>query len=61
MLTRAGADYKVAYIGAIDNNTEDASAATTRYVDAAMAQLLAGKPVATPFTKAVGCGIKWKS
>jgi peroxiredoxin len=60
LLQRNGQDFKVAYIGAIDNNTEDASAATERYVENALAQLMAGKPVQAPFTKAIGCTIKWK-
>lgn len=60
ILTRAGADFKVAYIGAIDNNTEDATAATERYVETAMTQVMAGKPAAPGVTKAVGCTIKWK-
>lgn len=60
VLTRTGTDFKVAYIGAIDNNTEDASAATDRYVEKAMTEVLAGKPVTQPSTKAVGCTIKWK-
>ena len=60
VLTRAGAALKVAYIGAIDNNTEDANAATEKYVEKALAEIMAGKPVGTATTKAVGCGIKWK-
>jgi peroxiredoxin len=60
ILTRSGADLKVAYIGAIDNNTEDANAATARYVEAALTDIMAGKAATTNSTKAVGCGIKWK-
>lgn len=60
ILTRTGADLKVAYIGAIDNNTEDAKAATSKYVETALSEIMAGKPVGTTSTKAVGCGIKWK-
>ncbi|WP_400191903.1 thioredoxin family protein [Hymenobacter sp. B81] len=60
VLQRAGADLKVAYIGAIDNNTEDGKAATARYVEQALTELMAGRPVSTTATKAVGCGIKWK-
>lgn len=61
VLTRSGSDVKVAYIGAIDDNTRDASAATKRYVEAAVDELIAGKPVTTTRTKAVGCGVKLKS
>ena len=48
------------YIGAIDNNVEDPDAADVKYVENAMNQLIAGKPVTEPVTKAVGCTIKWK-
>lgn len=60
ILTKTGADYTVAYIGAIDNNTGDGEAATKKYVETAMSEILAGKPVTTNSTKAIGCGIKWK-
>jgi len=53
--------FKVAYIGAIDNNTKDASAADKRYVEEAVNALLGGNPVSTEKTKAIGCGIKWKN
>ena len=59
VLQRAGSAFQVAYIGAIDNNSEDANAVTTKYVEQALADLLAGKAVATNFTKAIGCSIKW--
>ncbi len=60
LLTREGANYKVAYIGAIDNNTDEPQAATEKYVESAIAEILDGKPVTTSFTKAIGCTIKWK-
>jgi peroxiredoxin len=60
VLQRNGKDFKVAYIGAIDNNSRDASAADKKYVEEAVDALLAGKDVPTNKTKAVGCGIKWK-
>jgi len=49
------------YIGAIDNNSEDAKSATQHYVEDAVDALLSGKPVTTTETKAIGCTIKWKS
>jgi peroxiredoxin len=61
VLNRAGSEIKVAYIGAIDDNTRDASAASKRYVEDAVNSLLDGKAVATPKTKAVGCGVKLKN
>jgi|SRR6478735_1726290 len=51
---------KVAYIGTIDDNARNASSVKKRYVEDAVDALLAGKPVPTTKTKALGCGIKWK-
>jgi peroxiredoxin len=50
----------VRYIGAIDDNYEDASAAKEKYAEQAVDALLSGKSIATSQTKAIGCGIKWK-
>ena len=50
----------VKYTGAIDDNTEDATAVTKKYVEQAVDALLTGKEVAITATKAIGCGIKWK-
>jgi peroxiredoxin len=52
--------FKVSYIGAIDNNVRDASAADKKYVEEAVDALLQGKAVPIPKTKAIGCGIKWR-
>ena len=54
------ADRKVQYIGALDDNPQDASAVTTKYVEEAIAALEAGKTPETTYTKAIGCGIKAK-
>jgi peroxiredoxin len=54
-------ELKVAYIGAIDDNTRNASAATKHYVEDAVNALLAGKSIPVAKTKAIGCGIKWKN
>jgi peroxiredoxin len=51
---------EVAYIGAIDDNTDDAKAVKEKYVELAIAALLKGQPPATTNTKAIGCSIKWK-
>ena len=50
----------IRYIGAIDDNSEDAEAVKEKYVENAVDALLAGKEVAVKETKAIGCGIKWK-
>ncbi len=54
------ADKTVQYIGALDNNPQDAEAVSTRYVEDAIAALEAGNKPATTFTKAIGCSIKVK-
>ena len=60
VLQKDGSKLTVKYIGAIDDNWEDAAAVKEKYVEAAVDALLAGKPVAITSTKAIGCGIKWK-
>jgi hypothetical protein len=42
------------YIGAIDDNTDEPEAATKKYVESAVDEILAGKEVTTPMTKAIG-------
>lgn len=61
VLKKEADQFKVAYIGAIDNNSRDASSADKKYVEDAVDALLAGKDVPTTKTKAVGCGIKFRS
>lgn len=50
----------VRYTGAIDDNAQDASAVTVRYVENAIAALESGKSPEPNFVKAVGCTIKVK-
>lgn len=50
--------FYVAYIGAIDNNYKDATAATENYVENAITALKKGEKPAVDFTKAIGCSIK---
>jgi peroxiredoxin len=61
VLQKSGNDYIVKYMGAIDDNSDDASAVKEKYVENAVDALLAGKAVTPSSTKALGCGIKWKS
>ncbi|AKQ46688.1 redoxin [Rufibacter radiotolerans] len=61
VLTRQGQELKVAYIGAIDDNSGDPEKVEKRYTEAALDHLLAGKPVPQPTTKAIGCAIKWRN
>ncbi len=60
VLAKSGSELKVAYIGAIDDNSRDAEKVKKHYVENAVDALLAGKPVETTKTKAVGCGVKLK-
>ncbi len=60
VLQRDGKNWTVRYIGAIDDNSEDAKAATQRYVETAVNALLQNQTISTTTTKAIGCTIKWK-
>jgi Domain of unknown function (DUF6436) len=52
---------RLAYLGAIDDNPWGDGTAGNNYVRAALTDLQAGKPVATPQTRAYGCGIQYGS
>ncbi|GHE55382.1 MULTISPECIES: thioredoxin family protein [Roseivirga] len=54
-----GGDFKIEYIGAIDNNSRNAEAASKRYVEEALDNLIGGGDVPITTTKAIGCTIKW--
>lgn len=49
------------YAGAVDDNAQDASGVTKKYVEEAINNLLDGKPIVTQTTRAIGCAIKWRS
>ncbi len=51
----------VRYIGAIDNNAQDPTLVTEKYLENAIASLMAGKNPEPAETKAIGCTIKVKS
>jgi len=50
----------VKYIGAIDDNVDDASAVKEKYLENAIAALESGKEPSPALTKAIGCSIKAK-
>lgn len=50
----------VRYIGAIDDNVDDASAVKERYLENAIAALEKGEAPTPAVTKAIGCSIKTK-
>jgi peroxiredoxin len=47
------------YTGAVDDDKEEAQV-TKRFLQDAIAAVVAGKPVETKSTKSVGCTIKWR-
>ncbi|MFC5410012.1 thioredoxin family protein [Larkinella bovis] len=61
VLKQAGDHFTVEYAGAIDDNPQSASGVRRRYVEDAVNNLLASRPVVTTTSKAIGCAIKWKS
>lgn len=52
--------FKVAYIGAIDDNAKDATAVKEHFVENAIDALMAGEKVDRKETAAIGCTIKSK-
>ena len=60
LLEKTKVQYKVAYIGAIDNNPQSAESADKFYVTDAINSLSSNQSVKVTKTKAVGCTIKWK-
>jgi peroxiredoxin len=61
VLQKVANNFKVSYIGAIDNNSRDASSADKKYVEDAVEALLSGKDVPVTKTKAIGCSIKYRN
>jgi glutathione peroxidase-family protein len=61
LLSNQAGKYRVEYIGAIDDSPRDESGVKERYVEDAIAALLAGKKPKTTEVRAIGCTIKWKN
>lgn len=61
LLQKKGSDLVVKYIGAIDDNYQDASKVTTPFLANALDALIAGGTPEPSNTKAIGCGIKDKN
>lgn len=60
LLQNENGKFFVRYVGAIDDNAQDATAVGTKYLEEAIAKLESGSAPDPQFTKAIGCGIKWK-
>jgi peroxiredoxin len=58
LLKKEGSGYKVAYTGALDNDTWNRMPEKTLFVENAIAHLEAGEEIKVPLTKAVGCEVK---
>jgi peroxiredoxin len=61
LLQNQNGEFVLQYIGAIDDNAQDASKVKIKYIERAIDELNDGKPVSKPYIKAIGCTIKWKS
>lgn len=60
ILSKQKGDLVVEYIGAIDDNSNDAAGVQTKFVENAVDELLNGKKVTNNLTKAIGCTIKYR-
>lgn len=60
LLQKTAKGNEVAYIGAIDNDQQEANPQRDNYVQNAVNQLLKGEKPSVASTKAIGCTIKWK-
>lgn len=58
LLQKSGNTFKVAYIGAIDDNAMEASAVTKKYLEDAIKAISSGNKANPATTKAIGCTIK---
>jgi peroxiredoxin len=61
LLQNKGGKFKVAYIGAIDDNAMDASSVVQKYLENAIRALMSGTSPEPAITKAIGCTIKAKA
>lgn len=60
VLKQTNGQFIVEYTGAIDDSPQDSAGAQRHYVDEAVGNLLANRPVQSPITKPIGCAVKWK-
>ncbi|MBL7906292.1 MAG: thioredoxin family protein [Bacteroidales bacterium] len=58
LVTKKGKENIVAYIGAIDDNSQDEGAVKNAYLENAIKALLENRTPSPEFTKAIGCTIK---
>lgn len=58
LLEKSNKGREVKYIGAIDDNSRNAAAVNTRFLENAVDALLEGREIELTTTKAIGCSIK---
>lgn len=61
LLQNTGGKFKVAYVGAIDDNAMEEASVRARYVEEAIAALTSGSSPDPDNTRAIGCTIKSKT
>ena len=61
LLQNNGDKFKVAYVGAIDDNAMEEASVTSKYVESAIAAVVSGSKPKPSTTKAIGCTIKARS
>ena len=52
-------EWQIVYQGSIDDDPRGKKSAPVNYVDEALTEILAGKPVSRPKTKSYGCSVKY--
>jgi peroxiredoxin len=60
VLTVTSGKFVVQYIGAIDDNPQDAAGVQKRYLEDVLTSLTSGRVLTTTVTRPIGCAIKWK-
>lgn len=60
VVVKSNGNFVIEYVGAIDNDTPNTNPAKTKFVEDAVNALLKNNKPAIAFTKAIGCGVRWK-
>jgi peroxiredoxin len=60
VLKQVNGQFVLQYMGAIDDNPQDANSVRVRYLEDALNSLLANRSITTTTTRPIGCAVKWK-
>jgi peroxiredoxin len=60
VLVRTAGKFVVQYMGAIDDNPQDAAGVQKHYLDDALVSQTTGRAIQTNTTRPIGCAVKWK-